>query len=45
MLNECQTIRTMDFSYLPWTFRTVRITDRSYHGLFVRTILGLFVPL
>jgi len=42
---ECQTFRTIDFSYYR---RFVPFVDFSYHGRFVpwtfRTFLGLFVP-
>jgi len=34
-VQECQTFRTIDFSYHLWTFRTM---DDSYHGLFVSSL-------
>ena len=33
----------MDFSYLPWTFRTVRTTDFSYHPRTFRTVARILV--
>ena len=33
----------MDFSYLSWTFRTVRTTDFSYHPRTIRTVVRILV--
>jgi len=36
-------IRTMGFSFHPWTFRTIRITDFSYHPWTFRTVIGILL--